>query len=148
MSWTQTHWKSVDATLSGLPYPTQLTSNIVDTIDTTGIKFVWNLSGTYVCVNGLVPIDSINVSGIKFWTTLNVKNYYGCPVSSQITHHITTPAACRGLTNLTSVTIPPSVKYIDYLSFWDTGLTSVTIADDCVYQDSSFPAGCVINRYS
>jgi len=148
MSWTQTHWKSVDVILSGLPYPTQLTSDIVDTINTTGIKFVWNLRGTYVCVNGLVPIDSLNVSGIKFWTTLNVKNYYGCPVSSQITNHITTPAACRGLTNLTSVTIPPSVKYIDYLSFLDTGLTSVTIADDCVYQDSSFPTGCVVNRYS
>ena len=148
MSWTQTHWKSVDDTLSGIPYPTQLTSDIVYTIDTTEIKFIWNLSETYVCVNGLVPTDTINVSGIKFWITLNMANYYGCAASSQLMYHVVTPSAFRGYRNLTKVKIPESVKYIDYLAFYDTGLTEVTIAQDCVYQDSSFPDGCVINRYS
>lgn len=56
--------------------------------------------------------------------------------------------AFKGATNLTSVVIPRSVKKIGPEAFADTGLTEVTIANDCVYEDTSFPPGCVINFYS
>ena len=55
--------------------------------------------------------------------------------------------AFKGATNLTSVVIPRSVKKIGPEAFADTGLTEVTIANDCVYEDTSFPPGCVINFY-
>lgn len=50
-------------------------------------------------------------------------------------------------TNLTSIIIPPSVKSIEYLAFYYTKLTSVTIAQDCTYVLGAFPSSCVINRY-
>lgn len=146
MGWTSTYWKSVDDIEDGYPISVNI-NYVIDTINPNGIKYCWVVLGDYLVKAGATYIEGINTDGIKFVWHTDI-NTYGLPISSQITHHITTPAACRGLTNLTSVTIPPSVKYIDYLSFWDTGLTSVTIADDCVYQDSSFPTGCVVNRYS
>lgn len=146
MGWTSTYWKSADDIEDGYPISVNI-SCIVDSINESGLKFCWTVLGDYLVKAGTTYIEGINNDHLKFIWNTNL-NTYGLPISAQITHNILTPAACRGLTNLTSVTIPPSVKYIDYLSFLDTGLTSVTIADDCVYQDSSFPTGCVINRYS
>lgn len=54
---------------------------------------------------------------------------------------------CYNATNLNSVTIPKSVKYIGEFAFTNTKLTSVTIASDCVYYPTSFPAGCEILFY-
>lgn len=56
--------------------------------------------------------------------------------------------AFKGATNLTSIVIPRSVKRIGPEAFAGTGLTSVTIAQDCVYDTTSFPPGCIINFYS
>ena len=121
MSWSYAHWSENDSILYGLPYPTEMTQTIIDHIDN---------------------------NNIKFFVSLGNVNYFGLPVSSTIKNNLVTYGTCRGLYNLTSVKIPESVKYIDYLSFYDTGLTEVTIANDCVYQDSSFPAGCTINYYT
>ena len=49
--------------------------------------------------------------------------------------------------NLTQVSIPRSCKKIGRYAFANTQLTSVTIASDCDYYDTSFPAGCVVNFY-
>ncbi len=49
--------------------------------------------------------------------------------------------------NLADIHIPPSVKKIGRQAFKNTQLTSVTIAKDCEYYDTSFPEGCVINYY-
>lgn len=49
--------------------------------------------------------------------------------------------------NLRKVIIPPSVKYIGEYAFYNTALTTVTIARDCTYYPTSFPDGCVINFY-
>lgn len=117
MSWTSTNWKLLDGSNFSLPYPSALTQ-IIDTIDNSNIKFCFYKYG--------------------------VENY-GLPKS--IPFNIDIPGACKGLSNLTSVTIPQSVKYIDHYAFYQTGLSSVTIANDCVYQSTSFPSGCVINRY-
>jgi len=50
-------------------------------------------------------------------------------------------------TKLVKVTIPKTVKSIGKWSFRETLLTSVTIASDCTYYDTSFPENCVINFY-
>lgn len=49
--------------------------------------------------------------------------------------------------NLSVVLIPRSVKYIGATAFRGTRLTSVTIASDCTYFDTSFPEGCAVNFY-
>lgn len=49
--------------------------------------------------------------------------------------------------HLVEVTIPKTVKSIGEWSFRETLLTSVTIASDCAYYDTSFPENCVINFY-
>ena len=43
------------------------------------------------------------------------------------------------LTNLTSITIPSSVKHIGKYAFYKTGLQHVTLASDCTYYSTSFP---------
>lgn len=46
---------------------------------------------------------------------------------------------------LSSITIPKSVKKIGPAAFWETGLTSVELADDASYYRESFPASCVVS---
>lgn len=48
---------------------------------------------------------------------------------------------------LKKISIPKSCKKIGAEAFRNTQLTSVTIANDCVYYDTSFPDGCVVNFY-
>lgn len=49
--------------------------------------------------------------------------------------------------SLTQISIPRSCKKIGRFAFTNTQLSSVTIASDCDYYDTSFPAGCVVNFY-
>lgn len=55
--------------------------------------------------------------------------------------------AFANATQLSTVRIPPSVKKIGLEAFAHTQLTSVTIARDCEYYETSFPKGCEINFY-
>lgn len=50
-------------------------------------------------------------------------------------------------TNITSIQIPQSCKYLGADTFVNTNLTSVTIASDCTYFPTTFPPGCQINFY-
>lgn len=52
--------------------------------------------------------------------------------------------AFAGLTNLTDIRIPNSVKSIGRYSFRDTGLFEVTLANDCTYYTTSFPPTCTV----
>ena len=60
---------------------------------------------------------------------------------------IDTGAFCYA-SNLKTVKIPKSVKYIGETAFRHTALTEVTIAADCKYYPTSFPEGCKINFYN
>ena len=51
-------------------------------------------------------------------------------------------------TKLKKAVIPESVKSIGEYAFSNTALTSVKIAGDCFYYDTSFPDGCEISYYS
>lgn len=56
--------------------------------------------------------------------------------------------AFENATYLKKVVIPKSCKSIGAKAFAGTLLTSVTIASDCTYSETSFPEGCVVDTYS
>lgn len=60
-----------------------------------------------------------------------------------ITWDISKMGACYN-TNISNVIIPESVKYIGEYGFNSTLLTTVTISNDCIYYDTSFPENCEI----
>lgn len=49
--------------------------------------------------------------------------------------------------SLMQISIPRSCKKIGRYAFRNTHLSSVTIARDCVYYNTSFPEGCVVHYY-
>ena len=55
--------------------------------------------------------------------------------------------AYKDVVELSEIYIPESVKKIGTYSFAGTSLTSVKIAPDCAYSDTSFPSGCVVEFY-
>ena len=55
--------------------------------------------------------------------------------------------AFKDVVELSEIYIPESVKKIGTYSFSGTSLTSVKIAPDCAYSDTSFPSGCVVEFY-
>ena len=55
--------------------------------------------------------------------------------------------AFKDVAELTGIYISESVKKIGSYSFAGTSLTSVKIAPDCAYSDTSFPPGCVVEFY-
>lgn len=57
---------------------------------------------------------------------------------------VDTQGAFAGVVSLTYIQIPESVKSIGRYSFRDTGLTEVTLAEDCTYYATSFPSTCTV----
>lgn len=146
MSWTRDIWSQNDSYNEGLPYITN--SGYPVEPDTSGIKFSWSITlGKYedMPYNEFGGYSDVpDASNIKFAWLSDPTNNFGLPYMT----YMENVGAFVNCTLLTSVVIPPSVKYIDYYSFWNTGLTEVTIASDCVYYPTSFPSGCTINFYS
>lgn len=72
-------------------------------------------------------------------------------VDGKLIHHRETEVIKLGAfcndSSLSIISIPRSVKKIGRFAFRNTSLTSVMIAQDCDYYDTSFPAGCVVNFY-
>ena len=57
---------------------------------------------------------------------------------------VDTQGAFAGVESLTYIQIPETVKSIGRYSFRDTGLTEVTLAEDCTYYATSFPSTCTV----
>ena len=78
-------------------------------------------------------------------------NIFWYSIGDDVTHdgtYMCEPmGACVRCTNLTTINIPQSVKKIGPNMATNTGLTSVTIASDCEYSSTSFPANCTVNFY-
>ena len=112
--------------------------------DFTNAKFFWqfpqsvtiNLGLPYPQVYGTAP-DLTNVK--MMWKITDSRNY-GLPYYTDIA----TYGAFTRCSNLTSVTIPVSVKKIGYYTFQDTDLSTVTIPADCYIYPTSFPSDCDI----
>lgn len=66
---------------------------------------------------------------------------------SELMPEVPANGAFANASELTQISIPPSVKYIGEEAFKYTKLKSVTIASDCTYFDTSFPEGCEIKFY-
>lgn len=52
--------------------------------------------------------------------------------------------AFRNCTNLKNIKVSTSVKSIGKLSFENTAVTSVKLANDCTYYSTTFPQDCVV----
>lgn len=145
-SWTSGNWSQNDSYYEGLPYIT--TTGYSPAPDMSNVKFIWSIiSGVYeslpyITASGVASVP--DMTDVKFiWAQTRNNNF-----DLLYIEYMENIGAFTNCTDLTSVTIPASVKYIDYYSFWNTGLTSVTIASDCKYYPTSFPSGCTINFYS
>lgn len=51
-------------------------------------------------------------------------------------------------TSLKSIKIPKTVKSIGPNTFTYSNIQNVTISEDCVYEDTTFPPGCTIKFYN
>ena len=78
-----------------------------------------------------------------FWYINQARN----DVTHDNFYNYTPMGACYNCPNLTSMTIPRSVKNIGPNMATNSQLTSVTIASDCEYDSTSFPANCTVNFY-
>ena len=79
----------------------------------------------------------------SFWR-IEEQGEYPC---NDLMPELPTLGAFSNATGLKKAVIPESVKYIGREAFRNTQLSSVTIASDCDYYDTSFPKDCTINYY-
>lgn len=103
----------------GMPY-TRLMPNPESVLPTVDIPF------------GVWRIDSTRNDGLPFTELMPVSFPNG---------------AFKDVVELSEIYIPESVKKIGTYSFAGTSLTSVKIAPDCAYSETSFPSGCVVEFY-
>ena len=141
MSWTDTNWQQIDN-----QYPTPIGVNYPPVFDESKVYSVWTFSSTVI---GGYPIP-----GVPQPSLFDVNKVYGSfKMYPDVAEGYPTPVtidpikigAFAYLTNLTSITIPSSVKKIGRYAFYKTGLRSVTLASDCTYYSTSFPPECDIN---
>lgn len=92
------------------------------------------LSGTFTYTN-------VTIVGYSDWVVVN-----GKLINSSLPDIPVLGAFCNAR-NLTKIEIPATVKKIGRYAFTNTLLSEVTIASDCDYYDTSFPAGCVVRFY-
>lgn len=140
MSWTQNPWKQI-----GEQYPIPVSVSYPTAFDVSKVYTVWKL--THGIVNGY-PYPSVypNTFDInRVYTTWKIYNTVAEGYPSPGTIDPIKIGAFAYLTNLTSITIPSSVKSIGRYAFYKTGLQSVTLANDCTYYSTSFPPECDIN---
>ena len=139
MSWTSTYWKQTDNN-----YPIPVSVDIPTPVDTSKIYTVWNMNSSVL--NGYpyptLPTAEIDRSKIYTIWKINANIAEGYPIP--IDYEPQVLGAFAYLTNLTSITIPSSVKHIGKYAFYKTGLQHVTLAADCTYYSTSFPSECDI----
>jgi hypothetical protein len=146
-SWTEDIWSQDDDVNFGLPYVTA--TGYAQVPNFNNLTFYWKFEdATYKMpipksCQMILAVDYTNVATI-FGN--NEKNY-GLPMPITC-NQFPVSGAFKGCTNLVNVQIPLSVTFIDYYSFNDTSVSSVTISPDCRFYKNTFPQGCQINYYT
>lgn len=142
-SWTYDLWTQDDSVNSGLPYVTDA-SYPVET-NFFNIELFWDLTTPYPIPLYLQWIDSIDYDQV--FTLFDINDYnFGLPKASKC--DFGKFGAFYNCENLTSITIPPTVTYIEYYSLQGTGVTSIKIAPDCFYYKDGLPDNCTVSFYN
>lgn len=142
MAWTEDIWTQDDSKNDGLPFITDAGSPVAP--DFNSICLYWHLDTPMPIPFGTYYIDSIDYNTIPFTFSLS-NNNFGMPNASKIDFGIF--GSFLNASNLRSIKIPPTVKFIDYYSFNNTQLESVVVAPDCFYYKNTFPPNCQITYY-
>lgn len=106
---------------------------------------MWLTDGKEVYYKGMPKAIENGYSFVNpfppMWLTDRKEVYYkDMPVAKEI-------GAFNGCYLCEEVVIPESVKTIGPYAFAGSGISEVTIAEDCKYFPTSFPKGCRIKRY-
>ena len=137
-----------DNTEIGLPIftidTTPSLSSYIQSPDITNIKLFWKFPQT-AAINLYLPYPNIYVlepdlSNVRFIWQIKYNKNYGLPFITEYDNY----GAFIRCSNLSSVSIPVTVKKIGYYTFEGTDLSSVVIPADCSIHSTSFPQGCTI----
>lgn len=147
-SWTNGYWSQDDSIFYGLPLTNTSGMAPHEPDFSSGYYFYWYYpeeSGHLPIPKSVTWINDVDISWLKLVFSNNDKAY-GLPIPTFSPTPINN-GSFKGCSNLSTIKIPATVKFIDYYSFNDTGLQSVQIAPDCRYYNNTFPHGCTVTHY-
>lgn len=144
-SWSEGVWAQDDQYNLGCPYITD--SGYCQPLDWTNVEVYFKFTTPYPIPRFNTYVDTLDFSQIGTIFQVNSENY-GFPYNINASSVISNIGAFYGCTNLTNVSIPLSTLFIDYYSFNNTNIQSVTLSPDCFFYKHSFPSSCTINYYT
>lgn len=144
MSWSYQIWKQDDDIFYG--YITPLKSAEYDQFDVTeifcGFKIDSQFYGYPHTIYGAAP--SFDVSKVYHYFECN-DAFYGYPAALGITFNPL--GAFMRCTSITHITIPESVYEFGSHSFYESGISNVTISPDSIIYQNTFNSDCTISYY-
>lgn len=145
MPWQSQDWVQDDSNFYG--YPTPRLSDIVYEFDVNDIYCAFKIENNVFygyphSVFGVAP--EFDVEKIYHYFQMN-NSFYGYPAALGITYEPL--GSFMKCTNLQSIQLPESVYELGTHSFFESGLQDVLLAPDCMYYNTTFPAGCTISYY-
>ena len=145
MSWQSQDWVQDDNYFDG--YVTPKRSQEVSIFDVNDIFCSFSVNSGifygYPCsIAG--NINLFDVDKVYHYFQMN-NSFYGYPAALGITYEPL--GSFMRCTNLQSIQLPESVYELGTHSFFESGLQDVLLAPDCMYYNTTFPAGCTISYY-
>ena len=97
--------------------------------------------------NGIDPAPPFNAPYPALQWRIDGAHNNGYPWHELLRGVPVSKGAFQDASALAAVRVPVSVKAIGAEAFAGTALQRVKIAADCAYEETSFPAGCVVEHY-